>query len=272
MQEVNGPYEDLFIAWPFTKRFALLFKWAMRIQLKWADAVITVTPQLGEWVKQESGNSNVSVIPNGANPELFTPDAPLSVSLNLPDTFVVFFGALARWQGIDTMLKAVETTIWPQDVKLVIVGKGVEEPKVRDAAKQGKIVYLGEIPYFSIPGIVARSIAALSPKSSHGNRGKTGLYPLKVFESLACGVPVIVTDFPGMADLVKENGCGIVIPPEDPEALARAVRYIHDHPEERLRMGHRGRELIVKEHSWDNRANMTHQVLVRILERRLVHG
>ena len=51
VQEVNGPYEDLFIAWPETKLLACLFKWLICIQLKWANVVIVVTPQLGKWVR-----------------------------------------------------------------------------------------------------------------------------------------------------------------------------------------------------------------------------
>lgn len=265
VQEVNGPYEDLFIAWPFTRRVAWLFKWMTRLQLRWADVVIAVTPQLAEWVKKESGNPEVYIVPNGANTDLFSPDAPLITPRALPNTFVVFFGTLARWQGIDTMLKAIDSPEWPSGVKLVILGRGAEQGKVNQAALQGKVIYLGEIPYREVPGIVARSITALSPKNNQGGRSETGLFPLKVFEALACGVPVIVTDFPGMADLVKASGCGIVIPPDDPEALAKAVRYIYNHPTERLRMGCVGRELVVKEHSWDNRAGLTHRILAQIL-------
>ncbi|MBC7221583.1 glycosyltransferase family 4 protein [Candidatus Bipolaricaulota bacterium] len=267
VQEVNGPYEDLFIAWPITRKLASLFKWMMKAQVRWASAVIAVTPQLAEWVKRESGKTEVFVIPNGVNIELFRPDAPLYGGITLPEEFVVFFGALAPWQGIDTMLKAVEQPEWPSNVKLVILGDGVERKKVEKAAKnEGKVVYLGTVPYKAVPGIVARAIAGLSPQNLLGNRGATGLFPLKVLETLACGVPVILTDFPGVADMVKQSGCGIVIPPEDPRALAQAVRYLWEHPEERVRMGHIGRELVVRDHSWDNRAALTDVVLTKLLK------
>lgn len=263
IQEVNGPYEDLFIAWPSTRRFAWCFKWLLRTQLRWASAVIAVTKELAEWSKMESGNPNVFVIPNGANTNLFRPDAPVSVSL--PEHFVVFFGALASWQGIDTMLRALDELEWPYDVKLVIVGDGAERSKVEAAARSGDVIYFGIIPYSQMPGIVARSIAGLSPKNSAGGRSATGLNPLKVFETLACGVPAIVTDFPGQADLVREGQCGIVVPPDDPTELARAVAYLYNHPEERAMMGRRGRELVEKEHSWDRRAEATDFILREVL-------
>ncbi len=262
IQEVNGPYEDLFIAWPLTRRFAWFFKWLLRTQLRWADAVIAVTQELADWSKGESGNNNVFVVPNGANTELFRPGAPVSVSL--PENFVVFFGALAAWQGIETLLKALDEADWPANVKLVIVGDGAERFRVEDAARTGKVIYLGTIPYKQMPGIVARSIAGLSPQNSAGGRSATGLNPLKVFETLACGVPVVVTDFPGQAALVRDGMCGIVIPPEDPGALARAVAYLYNHPHERALMGRRGRELVEKEHSWDRRAEQTNHILRRL--------
>lgn len=268
VQEVNGPYEDLFIAWPFTKQLQWVFKLLIRLQLRWANAVIAVTEELAEWVKQEVGNSSVWVVPNGANTDVFRPDAPLLSAWNLPEKFVVFFGALARWQGIDTMIEATKLPEWPPEVRLVVMGEGVERHRVEANARQGRIVYLGVVPYKQVPGIVARSIGGLSPQNSLGDRGKTGLSPLKVLETLACGVPVIVTEFPFMAEIVRENRCGIVIPPEDPKALAEAVRYLNENPTERLEMGKRGREVVVSGHSWDHRAALTEEVLLRVIKPR----
>lgn len=262
VQEVNGPYEDLFTAWPFTRGLASLFKWLMRTQLRWAEAVIAVTPQLADWVKKEAGNTNVYVVPNGANIELFKPDAPLFTSATLPEKFVIFFGALAAWQGIETMLEAVECREWPSEVKLMVIGDGKMRNKVQLAAERGKVIYLGIVPYRCVPGIVARSIAALSPQNS---LSKAGLFPLKVLEALSCGVPVIVTDFPGMADLIRENGCGVVIPPNDARALAEAVAYLYHNPDIRARMGKAGRRLVVQGHSWDSRSAETDAILHRLL-------
>jgi glycosyltransferase involved in cell wall biosynthesis len=264
IQEVNGTYEDLFIAWPWTKKIKSLFKWLIRVQYKLADAIIVVTPQLKEWIIKEIGERSIYVIPNGANVELFNPYATSKYQLEKP--YVVFFGALAPWQGIDTMLKAVETNEWPREVKLVIMGDGVERPKVEKAVRENnKVIYLGKIPYKEVPGIVANSIAGLSPKNNLGDRSNTGLSPLKVYEILACGVPAIVTDFPGQADLVRDNKCGLVIPSENPKALAEAVKYLYENKEIRGEMGLRGRETIVKDHSWDIRAEMTHVILKELI-------
>lgn len=267
VQEVNGPYEDLFLAWPWTRRFAWVFVRLMRSQLRWAHAVVAVTPQLASWVRKETGQASVklAVIPNGAETELFHPLARPDPSVLLDKPYVIFFGTLARWQGIETMLEAVEHREWPREVSLVIVGDGVEREKIEAAAKRTpRITYLGRQPHRSMPGLVASSLGALSPKAGAVRR-ETGLFPLKVLEALACGVPVIVTDFPGVADIVRRGKCGLVIPPEDPGALARAVAHLYGHPTERATMGKVGRQLVEAEHTWDRRAEETSALLEDLL-------
>jgi len=188
VQEVNGPYEDLFIAWPFTRRFRSLFCWLIRIQLQLADLIITATPQLKEWVMKESKNEKVFVIPNGANVSLFVPKA----SADEPaDKYVIFFGALAAWQGLDVVLQAVKLTNWPSAIKLKIVGDGQLAYSVKQAASEmpERIDYLGKLPYQQLPSVINKSLASLV---SSQDRESTGLFPLKLFESMACGVPVIV--------------------------------------------------------------------------------
>src|SRR5690606_3793062 len=108
---------------------------------------------------------------------------------------------------------------WPADLTLVIVGDGAKRQAVVDAcAANNRIRYMGQIPYRDVPGVMAQARLGLSPQTNVDGRADTGLYPLKVFETLACAVPVIVTDFPGQADLVRKYRCGLVIPAADSAA------------------------------------------------------
>ena len=256
VHEINGPYEDVAIAYAWARPLSGLIKWMWRKQFQWAGRLITVTPHLADWVRDQGVSTPVDVVPNGANTELFHPDAPCD--LDLPDRYAVFFGGLARWQGIPTLLAAKATPDWPKGVDLVIVGDGPERPAVEAAAAADPGIHdLGRQPYRILPGIVARSICGLVPKNNLGDRTGTGLYPLKVFETLACGVPAIVSDFPGQADLVRDNDAGLAVPAEDPPALARAVAELTADPGRTGAMGERGRAAIVSAHSWDIRAEAT---------------
>jgi glycosyltransferase involved in cell wall biosynthesis len=266
IQEVNGPYEDLFLAWPWTRKFSRLIMYMFKRQYTWADSVIAVTPELVDWVKRESGNQNVYMVSNGANTDLFRPGIELSKNFSVPKKYAFFFGALATWQGIPDMLEAVRCPTWPEDVGLVIVGDGVEATNVKNAASnEKKILYLGRQPQRILPGLIGNSIAALSPQA--GERGRTGLFPIKFFESLACGVPVIVTDYPGMGDFVRNHDCGMVVPPNSPTAIAEAVHQLAKNKDAARKMGARGRKAVESDHSWDKRAEQTLDVLHSIVKK-----
>jgi glycosyltransferase involved in cell wall biosynthesis len=264
IQEVNGPYEDLFLSYSWTKKIQGFFIFIMRQQLKWADAVIVVTPLLAEWAIKESKHRKVYIISNGANTSIFDHKASFLGEFCLPDRYVIFFGALSVWQGVDVMLDAFRSNQWPKDIALVIVGDGVESQKVNEAACSSRFLYHFEsVEQRVLAGIVRNSLCALSPQVGH--RCSTGLFPLKLFESLACGVPVIVSDWPGMADFVREHQCGIVVPPGDPEALAQAVAQLASDPDRAREMGKRGAEEVHRKHSWDAKAEETLQVIYSII-------
>jgi len=239
-------------------------------QMKIAEAIITVTPQLKEMVVSMLGSENVYVIPNGANTEVFSPTARISSPISQP--YVVFFGAMAPWQGIDTILAAADNPSWPSEVGVVFIGEGTEADAVRRAARvNSRIKYMGVLPYRSVPSFVANSIAGLSVQSNVEGRAETGLYPLKVFETMACGRPVIVSDWPGQSDLVRSSSCGVVVAPDDPSKLAEAVAYLASNPFIASVLGSNGRKEVEERHSWKARAYQTHQVISSVIGLDLEH-
>ena len=261
VQELNGIYDDIFLAWP---RFAWLrpvLVAAQRLQLRRASLVIAVTEGLRAWVTGDAHPQHTATVPNGANVELFTPDGPMLQVV--PNRFACFVGALAPWQGIGTMMRAVSDPAWPANCSLVIVGEGACESEVRAAAgEDARIAYLGPVPYQTVPEVMRAATVALSVQSALRRTVTGGVHPLKVFEALACGVPVIVSDHPGQADLVRQESCGWVVPPDDPPALARAVAAAVMEPQHSRELGRRGREAVARGHSWDARAAATHALLI----------
>ena len=263
IHEVNGPHLDIGVTYPWTRWIESILNWMQRTQYHWANALVPITPQLGTWLRTEGCTGAIDVIPNGANMTLFNPDrAPPP---GLPERYVVFFGGFARWQGIPVMIEAVSNPAWPKDVTLVIAGFGQMEREVRDAAERGALRYLGKLPYADMGAVVAGALAGLVPKTREDDGDRTGLFPIKLFEILACGTPAIVSDYPGQADLVRSANCGIVIAPNDAPSLAKAVAALAGNDDERLAMGKRGHRLIASEHSWDRRAQQTADLITRTL-------
>jgi glycosyltransferase involved in cell wall biosynthesis len=264
IQEINGPYEDTFLAYPILRKIAPIVRWETRYCFALADSLITVTPQLVDWLKTETKKKEVYEIPNGANTEIFKPGTPLE--MEVPERYVVFFGALAPWQGVETMIAATNDPAWPSDVYLLLAGDGVEAPKAREAARSNPLIKpLGKVPYRKLPAVVSNSIAGLCVTNP---RQGSGLSPLKLYETLACGVPVIASNVQPMEQFVRDFDVGMVVPRDKPKALAEAVRDLASNPARRQELGAKGRAAIVARHSWERRALDTFNIIQRMLSAR----
>jgi len=135
---------------------------------------------------------------------------------------------------------------------------------VDDASKTNpRVRWLGTIPQSQAAELTASSLAALVPMAMSARSGH-GLSPLKLFEAMASGVPVVASDLPGLEDVVRAHDCGILYPPGDAGALARAVAQLDMDPGRAAEMGHRGREAAVANYSWDARAGQTEEILLQL--------
>jgi len=121
--------------------------------------------------------------------------------------------------------------------------------------------WLGYRPYEELSQHIAGALAGLIPTTNPLGRSSTGMNPLKLFETLACGIPAIVTALPGQRELVTQGGCGLVVPCGDAAALARAVAELAADPARARQMGERGAALVRAAHSWHARAVEIDKVL-----------
>lgn len=259
VQECNGPYADFFAMWPAARFARPLIEYLARSQFAGADALIAVTPELAAWLERETGRP-AEVIGNGANEHLFSPDAVNRHAERTGDRYAVFFGALSPWQGVDALLHAIESPAWPGDVKLVIVGDGALASDVAQVASRAPaLVWLGRLPYGEVGGVVAGAMCAFV-LAARGDSGFTGS-PLKMYEAMACGVPIVVSDVPTTADAVREFGCGVVLADHSPETIARAVSGIAEGPDDAAAMGAAGRQAIVTNFTWARRAEATERIV-----------
>ncbi len=271
--EVNGPATDLFIAWPWTAKMRPLFSWLMNVQLRWAAAVVAVTDGLSQLCRTITGpEKEIVIIPNGANTDMFTPDAAHlenAFTHDLPERFMIFFGTMAPWQGIGSVLAALEHPDWPADVDCLFAGDGVARPDVEAvAARLSHARYLGRLPYDALPAVVARALGGFVVPENLKGRADTGLAPLKLFETMASGIPAVVSEQPFQADLVRTKQCGHIVTPGSAAEIAQSVAALAADEGAGRAMGVRARDSVVGEHSWAVRAKATHDLLLGILRRK----
>ncbi len=161
----------------------------------------------------------------------------------------------------------LDDAAWPTAVHAVFAGDGVERPAVEATAKRlDHVHFLGRVPYDMLPAIAARAVGSFVCTENLQSRASSGLAPLKLFESLACGLPVIAIDQPFQADVVRDAKCGLVIEAGDSHALAGAVVQLTDRPQERHKMAENARAVALEDHSWAARARETQNVLLRVLK------
>ena len=265
VQESNGPYEDLIIAYPQVRIARWLFDGLQRWQYRHATVVISVADGLTAWLRREAGHDRVVTIGNGVNVDVFRPDVPMRPGL--PERYALFFGQFPPWQGIPALLEAVRAPQWPAEIPLVFAGDGAMRPTVEAAAAAlpERVVYIGRLPYKEVASIAAHAIASFVPMVAPER--ETMFSPLKLYESMACGVPVIATDVIGISEVVEEAQCGILVGAGDTRGLAEAVARIVADPKAAAEMGQRGRQAAVGRYSWEARARQRLDVIERAVGR-----
>ena len=91
--------------------------------------------------------------------------------------------------------------------------------------------------------------------------------PIKLFEYMAAGLPVIASNFPILREIVEGNKCGICVDPLNPEEIAKAIRYLIAFPEKRMKMGQNGKQAILEKYNWekenDKLINLYNNLLVK---------
>ena len=259
VQECNGPYEDLLIAYPQLRLGRPIFDAMQRWQYRHASAIISVAEGLTAWLKREAGHDRVTTNGNGANTVVFSPDAPRRPGL--PDRFAVFFGQFPAWQGISSLLQAVRLDAWPDGLPLVLVGDGALRPEVESAAAEmpGRVIWLGRLPYEEVAQVAAHAVVSFVPMMAPER--ETMFSPLKLYESMACGVPVIASDVVGITEVVRDARCGILFPAGDARAIAQATATILADSADAAEMGRRGRIAAVEHYSWRARAEQRAHII-----------
>lgn len=224
IQEVNGPIADFTSIYPTLRPVGALLRAMSTATLRHADRVVAVSERLARSVRHQTGlpDDQVLVVHNGADLDVFTPVDRTPVDADTVP-YVVFAGALAPWQGLGVLAAATGKPDWPAGVRVVVAGAGPSRHLLDGAASEA-IDDRGVLPQREVARLVAGSLASLSPKTPDARWSS----PLKVYEAIAAGVPTVVTDVGEQADIVRQWGCGVVVPPGDAAALARAVRGLVD--------------------------------------------
>ncbi len=165
---------------------------------------------------------------------------------------LAYVGGLSLVRGAVEMLAALDIAGRRRDLKLEVAGLFAPPglaAEVEALPGWRRVDYRGYASREEVAALLGRSRAGLV--LLHPIPNYLDSYPVKLFEYMAAGLPAIVSDFPLWRRIVTEAGCGLVVDPKNPDAIAEAMLWILDHPAEAEAMGRRGREAVERVYSWD---------------------
>jgi colanic acid biosynthesis glycosyl transferase WcaI len=239
-----------------------------------SDRVVVVTPAFEDYLVEHwrVPRKKISVIENGAETQLFAPEpftgepaTGLRKELRAEGKFVVsYIGTMGMAHGLETIVNAAaQLRDTNPEIVFLMLGEGAEKERIA-ALAQGRSLnnmrFVDQQPREKIPGYICASDVCLVLLK------KTDLFktviPTKMLEFMSCGRPVILGVDGQARTILEEARGGLVIEPENSDALVNAICYLAGNREIARELGQNGREHIVRKFS----RRQTAEKYIRVLE------
>jgi glycosyltransferase involved in cell wall biosynthesis len=245
-------------------------EWLEHFLYRHADRVVVNSPGFIAHVLA-GGAMDVELVPNGSDVTMFDPQAKgknFRQIHELEGKFIALYaGAHGMSNDLGIVLSAAQMLEDHSDITFVLIGDGKEKPALEAQAKDlglENLKFIPPAPKKEMPDVLAAAnvcIAILKPIPLYAT-----VYPNKVFDYMAAGRPVVLAMEGVIREVIEAAEAGIAIPPGDPTALANAVRYFADHPQDGLRMGLRGNEYIKDYFNRPDQAEKLGQIIENLVK------
>lgn len=221
-----------------------------------AASVVCVSGPVEAWVRDRladpsSTATRVHVVPNGVDTTTVRPpvggrDRPAGQPLTIG-----FVGTLKPWHGVATLLDAVARLDRPDGTQVRVVGDGPQaDALARLASELGisdRVDLVGAVDPSRMPAELARMDLAVAP---YPDLPDFYFSPLKIYEYLAAGLPVLASRVGPVPQLLDHGATGVLVRPDDPAGLADALAALRDDPARRQALGRRARQVARERHDW----------------------
>jgi glycosyltransferase involved in cell wall biosynthesis len=227
-----------------------------RFVFEQAGRVVAITSELRRLISERHGRpaQSIAVIADG------TSIPPPSSCDTSSGTAVYYVGQLYPWKGVDTLIRAAAKDL---ESEYVIVGgtedEGADEPDIRrlmalaqelDVAE--RVRFTGWVPYREVHGLLRDAVVTVIPLPDTAF-GRYFTSPLKLFDYMAAGVPIVASDLPSLRDVLQHEYNALLVPPGDHLALATAIKRLRSDGALATRLAAQARD-DVQQYSWDARA------------------
>jgi glycosyltransferase involved in cell wall biosynthesis len=208
------------------------------------SGIVTSTPFIK--MRFSKINNAVTEVQNFPFIEEFSKDD--SATVESPQDYVCYVGAISKVRGILNIVKAMA---FVENAKLLLAGK-FETEELRDNAIRtegwDKVVELGFVDREEVKKTLQKSTAGLVVLEPTINYLDS--IPIKMFEYMAAGIPVIASNFKYWKDLIKEENCALFVDPIDPDNIAEAISTLMKDKDRAKAMGENGRNAVLEKFNW----------------------
>jgi glycosyltransferase involved in cell wall biosynthesis len=229
-----------------------------------ADGYVTITSGLRVDLERRFGSrSRVAVVADGVR--------PLDLSVAPPSRergrVVAYAGHLYAWKGVDLLLEAIASI---PDARGLIIGGHPQESdlaRTRSVAERlgiaGRITFTGLVEPFRVPELLMQAdvLVLPNPESAISTRYTS---PLKLFEYMAAGRPIVASDLPSIREVVRDNVTALLVPPGDVTAMAHAIERLLLDPALADRLTHAALQE-VPQYSWHRRAEQLEALFTEVI-------
>ena len=219
------------------------------------DAVITATPRIAEMFP----TNKTFPVRNYPDLDAFAKHRIEGKTAEKKND-VAYAGAVSLERGAREMVKAIALIPEELGARLVIAGPvpaGLEK-ELKSLPGWSRTVLLGRVPHEKVIGVLQQCRMGLCVL--HATPNHLEALPIKMFEYMAAGIPVIASGFPTWRDIVGPAQCGLLVDPMSQQEIASAITQLLRNPDAAVRMGSNGQQAAFEKYSWEAEAS----VLVRI--------
>ena len=204
--------------------------------VKRLDGIVAATPTIAK--KFENRSNRVVIINN----------FPIIGDINYhPKNFserdakVCYVGGLSEDRGLSVMTSAIQSV----HMKLILAGEYENSKYLKN---KPNVEYVGWVDRKELDVLYSRAIGGLLVLQPTKNYFTS--QPIKMYEYMAAGLPIIASNFQYWKEIIEDNGCGICINPDSVKELQQAIEYLDKNRREAQEMGKRGFELVTKRFNW----------------------
>ncbi len=261
---------------PDTGLWRIYGHWTTQLCFKRASKIICVSEDLKEHLhhKWQVGYDRLIVLPCAANTNSFGGQqnpTQTREKMGLKDEqIVVWVGGFYVWHDLSLLIDAFKIVVEEKPkTRLILVGDGETKSQIEEmVASYGlsdSVILIGAVSHDSIPALLSMADVTVSPYPSLAAKdGGTGT-PLKIFEYMAAGKPVVASATDQASSVIRNDENGFLVEPDNPVAFGQAIIRILSDQDLQIRLGRNARKLAVEKYSWENYAKQLEDIYQSVL-------